>query len=68
MKMSIQRPLPSMDMRMPARAEVFLSDGRRQNDVFGYTQVQLIRDVLGHYERHRQWMHHLNTQSPSGQF
>lgn len=43
----------------PARAEVFLSDGGRHYDVFGYTQVQLIRDVLRHYERHRQWMHHL---------
>ncbi|KAA5801631.1 BCCT family transporter [Alkalicaulis satelles] len=43
-----------------SRAEVYLSDGGRHYDVFGYTQVQLIRDVLRHYERHRQWMHHLS--------
>ncbi|MCC5995597.1 MAG: BCCT family transporter [Oceanicaulis sp.] len=46
-----------------ARAEVYLSDGGRHYDVFGYTQVQLIRDLLRHYERHRQWMHHLGRGS-----
>ncbi len=44
-----------------ARAEVFLSEGGRHYDIYGYTRLQVIRDVLRQYERHLQWLYHLAT-------
>ncbi len=42
-----------------ARAEVFLAEGGQHYDVYGYTKLQVIRDVLRQYERHLQWLYHL---------
>jgi len=51
------------DPRRPAkegtryyRAEVYLREGGQDYDVMGWTQVQLIHDVLDQYERHRQFL------------
>ncbi|WP_282297167.1 choline BCCT transporter BetT [Stenotrophomonas sp. PS02289] len=38
------------------RAEVYLREGGQDYDVMGWTQVQLIHDVLDQYERHRQFL------------
>jgi choline/glycine/proline betaine transport protein len=40
-----------------ARAEVVLSDGGQQYDIYGYTKNAVIRDVVRQYERHLQWLH-----------
>ena len=42
-----------------ARAEVFLSGGGQQYDIYGYSKTQVVRDVLRHYEHHLQWLYHL---------
>ncbi len=39
------------------RAEVHLLEGGQHYDVFGFSQEQLIHDVLGQYDKH---MHFLN--------
>ncbi|GHF31348.1 choline transporter [Kordiimonas sediminis] len=39
------------------RAEVFLSDGGQNYDIYGYSHEQVIHEVLNHYNRH---MHYLN--------
>ena len=44
-----------------ARAEVFLSEGGQHYDIYGYSKLQVIRDVLRQYERHLQWLYHLAT-------
>ena len=44
-----------------AQAEVVLSDGGRQYDVYGYSKVQIIRELLRHYQRHLQWLYHLTN-------
>lgn len=38
------------------RAEVFLSQGGRQYEVYGFTQEQIIGDVLQQYEKHLQFL------------
>jgi choline/glycine/proline betaine transport protein len=42
-----------------ARAEVFLSEGGQHYCIYGYSKNQVIRDLIRHYERHRQWIHHM---------
>ncbi len=42
-----------------ARAEVFLSDGGQHYCVFGFSKVQIIREVLRNFERHLQWLYHI---------
>ena len=39
------------------RAEVFLSEGSQDYDIYGYTKEQIIIDVLNQYERHMQFLH-----------
>ncbi|MDM1695276.1 choline BCCT transporter BetT [Thiopseudomonas alkaliphila] len=39
------------------RAEVFLREGSLDYDLVGYTQDQIINDILNHYERHMQFLH-----------
>ena len=47
------------DSEANSRGEVFLSEGGQHYCIFGYSKIQVIRDVIRHYERHRQWIHHL---------
>lgn len=42
-----------------SRGEVFLTEGGQHYCIYGYSKMQVIRDVIRHYERHRQWIHHL---------
>lgn len=39
------------------RAEVFLQEGSQDYDIVGYTQEQIIIDILNQYERHIQFLH-----------
>ncbi|MCM2680203.1 BCCT family transporter [Echinimonas agarilytica] len=39
------------------RAEVFLLQGGQQYDVFGYTEEQIIADVISQYERHLHFLY-----------
>jgi len=42
-----------------ARAEVILTDGGQHYCVFGFSKVQVIREVLRNFERHLQWLYHI---------
>lgn len=42
-----------------SRGEVFLREGGQHYCIYGYTKDQIIRDVIRHYERHLQWLHHM---------
>jgi len=42
-----------------SRGEVFLGEGGQHYCIYGYTKNQIIRDLIRHYERHRQWIHHM---------
>lgn len=39
------------------RAEVFLAQGGRDYDIFGYEAEQVIADVINHYDRFRHYLH-----------
>ena len=45
-----------------ARAEVILSDGGQHYCVFGFSKVQVIRELLRNFERHNQWLYHISKQ------
>ncbi|GAB3997589.1 hypothetical protein GCM10029992_21020 [Glycomyces albus] len=47
------------------RLEVYLNEGSQGYDVMGYTESQLIGDVLDHYERHLEYLRHLR-EAPGG--
>jgi len=42
-----------------ARAEVVLSDGGQHYCVYGFSKVQIIREVMRNFERHLQWLYHI---------
>lgn len=48
-----------------ARAEVILSDGGQHYCVFGFSKVQVIRELLRNFERHNQWLYHISRQNGS---
>ena len=39
------------------RAEVFLTQGGRGYDIYGYSGDQLIADVINHYDRFRHYLY-----------
>lgn len=39
------------------RAEVHLWEGSQEYDLVGYSEEQIINDILDHYERHLQYLH-----------
>ncbi|MGY4803418.1 BCCT family transporter [Teichococcus aerofrigidensis] len=43
------------------RAEVFLEDGSQDYDVMGFSEEELIRDVLAQYDRHFQYLHAIRS-------
>jgi choline/glycine/proline betaine transport protein len=62
----VSRPIPPFaltdaasrsERRHYARAEVFLSQGGRGYDIYGYDRDQVIADVLVHYNRFRHYLH-----------
>ncbi|WP_300541790.1 BCCT family transporter [Maricaulis sp.] len=42
-----------------ARAEVILTDGSQHYCVYGFSKVQVIRELLRNFERHLQWLYHI---------
>ena len=48
---------PASEQEKYYRAEVFLSEGSQDYDIYGYTKEQIIIDVLNQYERHMQFLH-----------
>ncbi|WP_110670731.1 choline BCCT transporter BetT [Salinicola halophilus] len=62
--------MPSFAMRTPRssgryyRLEVYLLEGSQGYDLTGYTQAQVIDDILDQYERHLQFLH-MNREDPS---
>ncbi|MGK2741391.1 choline BCCT transporter BetT [Tepidicaulis sp. LMO-SS28] len=52
-----QRHTRSRPQRHYFRAEIFLPEGSQGYDVMGYTQDQIIADVLSQYESHAQFLH-----------
>ena len=48
------------------RADVFLSNGGQDYDVFGYTQHQIIADALTQYEKHVHFLHRATLDSTGG--
>lgn len=62
----VSRPIPAFALTDAAsrgerrhyyRAEVFLNQGGRGYDVYGYEREQVIADALVHYNRFRQYLH-----------
>lgn len=55
-----ETPAPGSSLsQQNSRGEVFLTEGGQHYCIYGYSKTQVIRDVIRHYERHRQWLHHL---------
>ena len=44
------------------RAEVFLNEGGQDYDIMGWTEEEVIGDILDQYERHRQYLHMVHTE------
>lgn len=46
------------------RAEVFLSEGGQDYDIMGWTEDEVIGDILDQYERHRHFLHMVHDNEP----
>ncbi len=45
------------------RAEVHLSEGSQEYDLYGYTEEQVINDVLTQYEKHVHYLQKISGKS-----
>ena len=55
-----EAPAPGSSLtQQNSRGEVFLTEGGQHYCIYGYSKTQVIRDLIRHFERHRQWIHHL---------
>ncbi len=46
------------------RAEVYLSEGGQDYDIMGWTENEVISDILDQYERHRHFLHMVHNTEP----
>lgn len=62
----VSTPIPAFVLTGPSRdsaprnryfrAEIFLAQGGRQYDIYGYSTDQVIADIINHYDRHQYYM------------
>lgn len=48
---------PDKPERQYARAEVFLREGGKAYDIYGYDEEQIISDIVDQFEKHRYFLH-----------
>ncbi len=55
---------PSDTMEKYAKAEVFLQDGSKAYDIYGYEEKTLIDDMVDQFEKHHYFLHHSSRLKP----
>ena len=48
---------PNHEQKKYARAEVYLQDGNKAYDIYGYEMDVVANDVIDNFEKHRHFLH-----------
>ncbi|MFY4759274.1 hypothetical protein ACOTV0_03395 [Aliarcobacter butzleri] len=56
---------PSNDQKKYARAEVFLQDGNKTYDIYGYDVDSIITDIIDQFEKHRHFLNNTSSLNPA---
>lgn len=55
---------PTKEQKKYARAEVYLQDGNKAYDIYGYDEDVIVIDIIDQFEKHRHFLHNTSTLNP----
>ncbi|RBQ30904.1 choline transporter [Arcobacter sp. FW59] len=55
---------PTKEQKKYARAEVFLQDGNKAYDIYGYDVDAIITDIIDQFEKHRHFLNNTSSLNP----
>ena len=55
---------PTKEQKKYARAEVYLQDGNKAYDIYGYDEDAIVIDMIDQFEKHRHFLHNTSTLNP----
>ena len=55
---------PTKEQKKYARAEVYLQDGNKAYDIYGYDEEAIVIDIIDQFEKHRHFLHNTSTLNP----
>jgi choline/glycine/proline betaine transport protein len=55
---------PAQEQHEYARAEVFLQDGNKTYDIYGYEEEVIATDIIDQFEKHRHFLHSTSSLPP----
>ncbi|MBP7769958.1 MAG: BCCT family transporter [Aliarcobacter sp.] len=55
---------PTKEQKKYARAEVYLQDGNKAYDIYGYDEDAIVIDIIDQFEKHRHFLHNTSTLNP----
>jgi choline/glycine/proline betaine transport protein len=56
---------PSKEQKKYARAEVYLQDGNKAYDIYGYDEDVIATDIIDQFEKHRHFLHNTSSLNPA---
>ena len=55
---------PTKEQKKYARAEVYLQDGNKAYDIYGYDEDVIATDIIDQFEKHRHFLHNTSSLNP----
>lgn len=55
---------PTKEQKKYARAEVYLQDGNKAYDIYGYETDVIANDIIDQFEKHRHFLHNTSSLNP----
>lgn len=55
---------PTKEQKRYSRVEVFLQDGNKAYDIYGYDHDAIVIDIIDQFEKHRHFLHNTSTLNP----
>lgn len=55
---------PTKEQKKYARAEVYLQDGSKSYDIYGYDEDAIVIDIIDQFEKHRHFLHNTASLNP----
>jgi len=55
---------PTKEQKRYSRVEVYLQDGNKAYDIYGYDHNAIVIDIIDQFEKHRHFLHNTSTLNP----
>ena len=55
---------PTKEQKRYSRVEVYLQDGNKAYDIYGYDHDAIVIDIIDQFEKHRHFLHNTSTLNP----